>query len=97
MKYQVTLHNSSNIQVGLPRTTSQRLVDVDLQQLDITGTVADLGDVDSSNRREGYVLMWNEAKGLHEYVPPFVIADRADSSLGEPVAPADNYIDYGSF
>jgi len=97
MKYQVTLHNSSNIQVGLPRATSQRLVDVDLQQIDITGTVADLDDIDSSNRQEGYVLIWNETLGKHEYVPPFVVVDRADSSLGQPVAPADDYIDYGSF
>lgn len=97
LRYQITLQNSSNIQVGLPRATSRRLVDVDLLQLDIRGNIVDLQDVDSTNRQEGYVLMWNATTGKHEYVPPFVVVDRADSSLGQPVAPADDYIDYGSF
>ena len=97
LRYQITLQNSSNIQVGLPRATSRRLVDVDLLQLDIRGNIVDLQDVDPTNRQEGYVLMWNATTGKHEYVPPFVVVDRADSSLGQPVAPADDYIDYGSF
>lgn len=97
IRYQITLQNSSNIQVGLPRSTSRRLVDVDLLQLDVKGNLADLEDVDPFNRQEGYVLMWNATEGKHEYVPPFVVVDRADSSLGQPVAPADDYIDYGSF
>lgn len=97
LRYQITLQNSSSIQVGLPRATSRRLVDVDLLRVDVTGSVSDLDDVDVQNRQEGYVLIWNEARGVHEYVPPFVVVDRADSSLGQPVAPADDYIDYGSF
>lgn len=97
LRYQITLQNSSSIQVGLPRATSRRLVDVDLLRVDFTGSVADLSDVDAQNRQEGYVLIWNATRGLHEYVPPFVVVDRADSSLGQPVAPADDYIDYGSF
>lgn len=97
LRYQITLQNSSNIQVGLPRATSRRLIDVDLLQLDVKGNLADLEDVNPTNRQEGYVLIWNEALRKHEYVPPFVVVDRADSSLGQPVAPADDYIDYGSF
>jgi hypothetical protein len=97
LRYQITLQNSSNIQVGLPRATSRRLVDVDLLQLDVKGNLADLQDIDPANRQEGYVLMWNAATSKHEYVPPFVVVDRADSALGQPVAPADDYIDYGSF
>ena len=97
LRYQITLQNSSNIQVGLPRATSRRLVDVDLLQLDVKGNLADLQDIDPLNRQEGYVLMWNAATGKHEYVSPFVVVDRADSALGQPVAPADDYIDYGSF
>ena len=96
-RYQITLENSSNIQIGLPRATTRKLVDVDLLQVDITGKVSDLQDVDPSNRQEGYVLIWNASRGKHEYVPPFVVVDRADSSLGQPVAPADDYIDYGTF
>lgn len=96
-KYQITLENSSNIQIGLPRATTKKLVDVNLIKADITGSVSDLQDVDSSNRQEGYVLIWNASRGKHEYVPPFVVVDRADSSLGQPVAPADDYIDYGTF
>lgn len=96
LKYQVTLHNSTNYQVGIPKTT-KRKIDVDLQQLDIKGTLIDLEDIDPTNRQEGYVLIWNASTGKHEYVPPFVVVDRADSSLGQPVAPADDYIDYGSF
>lgn len=96
-KYQITLHNSSNIQVGIPTPTSRRLVDVDLLQLDIQGSTDNLADIDTTNRQEGYVLIWNAVRGVHEYVPPFVVVDRADSSLGQPVAPADDYIDYGTF
>jgi len=96
-KYQITLENSSNIQVGLPRAATRKLVDVNLLKADISGKVSDLQDVDPSNRQEGYVLIWNASKGKHEYVPPFVVVDRADSSLGQPVDPADNYIDYGTF
>lgn len=89
MKYQVTLHNSSNIQVSLPRTT-KKVVDVDTIRVNVSGGVGNLDDVDSTNRRDNYVLIWNEAAGKHEYVPAFEILDRADGT-------DDDAIDYGSY
>ena len=99
VKYQVTLHNAGNYTVGIPRTSVKRVIDVDLRrpiEFDETTTVLSaLSDVDSSNRAEGYLLMWDAAAGRHVYVPPFVVVDRADS-VG-PVLPGDDSLDYGTF
>lgn len=89
MKYQVTLHNSSNIQVSLPRTT-KKIVDVDTIRVDVSGGIGNLDDVDSLNRQDNYILIWNESTQKHEYVPAFELLDRADGT-------DDDAIDYGSY
>jgi hypothetical protein len=91
VKYQVSLSTSS-YQVGLPKT-SKRLVDVGFNQY--PGNLADLDDIDQTNKKEGYVLMWNDSRGIHEYVPPFEVVDRSDSD--DPVQLGDNAIDYGTY
>ena len=39
--------------------------------------------------------MWNDSRGIHEYVPPFEVVDRSDSD--DPVQLGDNAIDYGTY
>lgn len=70
-----------------------------------TVLLASLDDIDVLGREEGYLLMWNSQRNVHEYVSPYEVVDRADSNTAdysnEPqdssVAPGDDAIDYGTF
>lgn len=70
-----------------------------------TVLLASLDDIDVFGREEGYILMWNSQRNVHEYVSPYEVVDRADSNTAdysnEPqdpsVAQGDDAIDYGVF
>lgn len=89
MKYQVTLHNPSNINISSPRT-SKKIIDVDPTVVGVSGNLSDLEDVDTSSQQNNYVLVWNSVLGKHEYVSPFEVMDRADNV-------DDDMIDYGTY
>lgn len=89
MKYQVTLNSNSNIQVGIPRT-EKKIVDVATSSVEITGSLRDLEDIDSQNRNNNYVLVWDAVLEKHVYVPPSEILDRADDV-------DDDALDYGTY
>ena len=89
MRYQVTLNSNSNIQVGIPRT-EKKIVDVATSSVEITGSLRDLEDIDSQNRNNNYVLIWDAVLGKHVYVHPSEILDRADDT-------DDNALDYGTY
>jgi hypothetical protein len=63
MNYKVKLQQSETIKI-----------DVNTSPV----SVKTLYDVDSSNRQNNYVLIWNEVTKKHEYVHPSEILDRAD-------------------
>ena len=83
MKYQVTLSGDNNYNVTLPRVDRKKLVDVDTTPPgtdfgDVDLSVSELTDVDSSNKQNNYVLIWNSVTQKHEYVPTSEVLDRAD-------------------
>jgi uncharacterized protein YheU (UPF0270 family) len=83
MKYQVTLSSNNNYNVTLPRVDRKKLVDVDTTPPgtdfgDVDLSVSELTDVDSSNKQDNYVLIWNATTQKHEYVPTSEVLDRAD-------------------
>ncbi len=83
MKYQVTLSGNNNYNVTLPRVERKKLVDVDTTPQgidfgDVDLSVSELTDVDSSNKQNNYVLIWNSVTQKHEYVPTSEVLDRAD-------------------
>ncbi len=83
MKYQVTLSGNNNYNVTLPRVDRKKLVDVDTTPPgtdfgDVDLAVSELTDVDSSNKQDNYVLIWNATTQKHEYVPTSEVLDRAD-------------------
>ena len=83
MKYQVTLSGNNNYNVTLPRVDRKKLVDVDTTPPgtdfgDVELSVSELTDVDSSNKQNNYVLIWNSVTQKHEYVPTSEVLDRAD-------------------
>lgn len=83
MKYQVTLSGNNNYNVTLPRVDRKKLVDVDTTPPgtdfgDVDLSVSELTDVDSSNKQDNYVLIWNATTQKHEYVPTSEVLDRAD-------------------
>jgi hypothetical protein len=86
MKYQVTFHTNSNIQVGVPRS-QKRIVDVSRNNVE---SMSDLDDIDSQNRNNNYVLIWDAVLGKHVYVHPSEILDRADDT-------DDDALDYGTY
>lgn len=76
MSYQVTINNKQRIQV----------VDVNQRSTSISNSV----DIDISNRQDNSILIWNDTKKKHEYVPVSYILGSADGV-------ADDAIDYGSY
>jgi hypothetical protein len=78
MNYQVTVKSRSRINI------------IDVNSRTIRGSIADSIDVDSSNRQNNSVLIWNETTQKHEYVHPSEILDRADNVN-------DDSLDYGSY
>jgi hypothetical protein len=93
MKYQVTLNDNNNYNITFPRVERKKLIDVDVTP---TGqdfgdvNLSNLGDVDSSNKQNNYVLIWNADEQKHEYVSTFEIIDRADGV-------DDGTISYGTY
>lgn len=63
MNYQVSLRKSGNIKVDVNTSPD---------------TIASLADIDSTNKQNNYVLIWNATTKKHEYVSPLEILDRAD-------------------
>jgi hypothetical protein len=86
MKYQVTLHNKSNIQVGIPKA-EKRVIDVSKNNVE---SMSDLGDVNSQDRQNNYVLVWDTSLEKHVYISPSKILDLADNV-------DDDAIDYGTY
>jgi len=91
-KYNIRL-NSGNRKVI--QAVRKPTVNLDVSSSGEINTISELDDVDITDRNEGYVLIWNQNRLLHEYVPPFEIVDRSDSD--DPVQPGDNAIDYGTY
>lgn len=91
-KYNIRL-NSGNQKII--QAVRKPTVNLDVSSSNEVNTISELEDVDITDRKEGYVLMWNQTRSLHEYVPPFEVVDRSDSD--DPVQPADNAIDYGTY
>ncbi len=91
-KYNIRL-NSGNRKVI--QAVRKPTVNLDVSSSNEINTISELDDVDITDRNEGYVLIWNQNRLLHEYVPPFEIVDRSDSD--DPVQPGDNAIDYGTY
>ena len=102
--------SSYNIRVN--RASQKRItairpadINVNVNTTEFTDLLTGLEDVDVSDREDGFLLMWNNARGTHEYVSPYEVVDRSDSNradyTGEPqdpsVAPGDDAIDYGTF
>jgi hypothetical protein len=85
----VNIGNKRRIITQNPRIISSIDVSSGAQAL------SSFSDVDISNRKDGYVLMWNSILGVHQYVPPFDVVDRSDSD--NPVLDGDGAIDYGTF
>ncbi len=80
MKYQVTFN---------PRTKS-KVVKVDTVVAETKGNMSNLNDVDSSNKNNNYVLVWDQFSQKHIYVDPSEILDRADNVN-------DDSLDYGTY
>lgn len=91
-KYNIRL-NSGNQKII--QAVRKPTVNLDVSSSTEANTISSLQDVDSTDRKEGYVLIWNQTRSLHEYVPPFEVVDRSDSD--DPVQPADDAIDYGTY
>ena len=92
-KYNVRLNAGNN---KIIQAIKKSPVNVDISTSQEIDTIGELDDVDLTDRQDGYLLMWNQSRGLiHEYVPPFEVVDRSDSD--DPVLPGDNAIDYGTF
>lgn len=91
-KYNVRLNAGNN---KIIQAIKKSPVNVDVSTSQEIDTIGELDDVDLTDRQDGYLLMWNQARATHEYVPPFEVVDRSDSD--NPVLPGDNAIDYGTF
>jgi len=91
-KYNIRL-NSGNQKVI--QAVRKPTVNLDVSTSFEVNTISELEDVDITDRKEGYVLMWNQDRLMHEYVPPFEVVDRSDSD--DPVQQGDDAIDYGTF
>ena len=91
-KYNVRLNLGNQ---KIVQAVKKSKINVDVSTTTEANTLGGLDDVDTTDRQEGYVLMWNELRNIHEYVPPFEVVDRSDSD--DPVGPSDNAIDYGTF
>lgn len=86
MKYQVTLHNASNIQVTFPSTSVKKIVDVDTS----ANRISESTDVDTTTQQDNGILVWNSTTQKHEYISPSEILDRADDV-------DDGALDYGTY
>lgn len=101
--YNVRINRGSKKVISLLKQPDLN-IDVNTTEADLK-FLASFDDIDIANRQEGYLLMWNELLGVHEYVSPYEVVDRADSNTAdytnEPtdpgVAPGDDAIDYGVF
>lgn len=89
-KYQVTLNSTSKYNVTFPRTERRKIVDVDEAPSTLEANLANLDDVDATDRADQYLLIWDEVSGKHKYIPAFEVLDRADGV-------DDDAIDYGSY
>ncbi len=94
MKYRVTLQNDSNIDVSTKKATTSK-VDVEtaiiVDQTTVGSLTLDgLQDVDTTNKTNNSVLLYNASTGKYIHVDPSEILDRADGV-------DDGSLDYGSY
>lgn len=91
MTYRVTLQNNSNIDVSTKKATTKQ-VDVDTSIIISSGssTLEGLGDVNTQNRSNNSVLMYNASTGKYDHVHPYEVLDRSDGV-------DDGSLDYGTY
>lgn len=100
--YNVRVNRASQKRITALRSAN---INVNVNTTEFNNFMTGLEDVDITDRQDGFLLMWNNAKGTHEYVSPYEVVDRSDSNRAdyseEPrdpsVAPGDDAIDYGTF
>jgi len=91
MKYRVTLQNNSNIDVSTKKaTTSSVDVDTGLVVPVAATNLGGLEDVDSTNKTNNSVLLYNASTGKYIHVDPSEILDRADGV-------DDGSLNYGTY
>ena len=76
MSVKVTTNAASTVQV---RVGQQNAIKVVSSSLSSSGNLANINDIDASNRENLSVLMYNSSTGLYEHVSPFHVVDMSDS------------------
>lgn len=84
MNYKVKLNTSNNIHVAVKNATVKKLVEIS------TIPTSSYVNVDTTNRQNNSVLVYDSTNNIHKYLQPQQIIDLVDGSL-------DNVIDYGSY
>lgn len=74
------------ISVTVKDTDIKRVVDVNASP----NSISNLSDVNTIDRQNNYLLVWNEATQLHQYIPASQVTDVSDDVL-------DDTLDYGTY
>jgi hypothetical protein len=84
MNYKVKLNTSNNIHVGVKNATIKKSIEI--STIPTNSTV----NIDTTNRQNNSVLVYDSTNNIHKYLEPQQIMDLVDGSL-------NNVIDYGSY
>ena len=76
MPIKVSTNASSTVQV---RVGQQNAIKVVSSSLSSSGNLANINDIDASNRENLSMLMYNNTTGKYEHVSPFHVMDMSDS------------------
>ena len=76
MPIKVSTNASSTVQV---RVGQQNAIKVVSSSLSSSGNLANINDIDASNRGNLSMLMYNSSTGKYEHVSPFHVVDMSDS------------------
>jgi len=87
MSVKVTTNAASSVQV---RIGQQNAIKVVSSSLSSSGNLANINDIDASNRENLSILMYNNTTGKYEHVSPFHVVDMSDSVQ-------DSAMDAGTF
>ena len=87
MPIKVSTNASSTVQV---RVGQQNAIKVVSSSLSSSGNLANINDIDASNREDLSMLMYNNTTGKYEHVSPFHVMDMSDSVQ-------DSAMDAGTF
>ena len=87
MPIKVSTNASSTVQV---RVGQQNAIKVVSSSLSSSGNLANINDIDASNRENLSMLMYNNTTGKYEHVSPFHVMDMSDSVQ-------DSAMDAGTF